>query len=253
MGVDEEAVPDVRRTAIAMFAAQGSPELFRQRQAEFATVAVSQVHERRARPREDFLTQLVSMEVEGRRLDDDDYVVLLAAFLGAGHHSTTSAIASLIFRVFSDPTMADSLRADPQRITAAIEETLRLHPPFFGFFRRTKRPVSVADVPMPQGADVYMGWAAANRDSQKFAAPTEFKLDRGVNQHLTFGFGIHTCPGAAVARMELRVVLEELLRRLPDLRVAIDKPSYQFGGGDYCFIPSLPVTFTSGPAESPKP
>ncbi len=249
MGVDEEFVGDVRRTALAMFAAQGNPEEFGRRQAEFASVTVSQVHDRRAQPREDFLTQLASMEVEGRALDDNDYVVLLSAFLGAGHHSTTSAMASLIYEVFSRPAVRDQLRADPTKIVPAVEEALRLHPPFFGFFRRTTRPVSLAGVDIPQGCDVYMGWAAGNRDASVFAEPTTFRLDRGVNKHLSFGFGIHTCPGAAIARMEMKVVLDELFRRLPDLRVATDAPTYHFGGGDYCFIPSLPVTFTPGRRE----
>jgi cytochrome P450 len=88
--VDPNKVVDVRRTAIAMFAAQGDPELFGKRQAEFAQVTVSEIHARKAEPRDDFLTYLAGIEVEGRKLDDDDFVVLLAAFLGAGHHSTTS-------------------------------------------------------------------------------------------------------------------------------------------------------------------
>jgi cytochrome P450 len=249
MGVDETHVPDVRRTALAMFAAQGNPAEFGRRQAEFAAVTVSQVHDRRVNPRDDFLTHLVTLEVDGRRLDDDDYVVLLSAFLGAGHHSTTSAMASLLYEVFSKPVVREALRNDPSKIVAAVEETLRLHPPFFGFFRRATRPVAVAGVDIPQGCDVYMGWAAANRDSKAFVTPNEFRLDRGVNRHLTFGFGIHTCPGAAIARMEMKVLLEEIFRRLPDLQVAIGEPAYQFGGGDYSFIPSLPVTFTPGRRE----
>jgi hypothetical protein len=90
----------------------------------------------------------------------------------------------------------------------------------------------------------YLSWAAANRDPTLFADPLEFRLDRRSNPHLSFGAGIHACPGTALARMELRVLLEELLRRLPDLRVETRNPAYQFGGGDYVFIPSLNVSFT---------
>ena len=96
VGIDDALVPEVRKTALAMFAAQGDPEEFARKQAAFAEVTVPEVHDRRVRPRNDFLTHLATAEVEGRRLDDNDYVVLLAAFLGAGHHSTTSAMASLI-------------------------------------------------------------------------------------------------------------------------------------------------------------
>jgi len=251
VGVDEALVPKVRKAALAMFAAQGNPEEFGKKQAEFGAVTVSEVHARQANPRDDYLTRLAGMEVEGRRLDDNDYVVLLAAFLGAGHHSTTSAMASLIYEVFSKPEIRDALKADPGRIPVAVEEVLRLRPPFFGFYRRTTKSTTVAGTEIPAGCDVYMGWAAANRDPKVFDSPTEFRIDRPSSRHMSFGFGLHTCPGATLARMELRVLLEELLRRIPDLKVATDKPLYQFGGGDYSFMAALPVTFTPGKPERP--
>lgn len=249
VGIDETLVPRVRETALAMFAAQGNPREFALRQADFAAVTVSEVRDRQKKPRDDYLSRLAAMQVEGRALDDDDYVVLLAAFLGAGHHSTTSAMASLVHEIFSRPEVRDLLLADPGKITVAVEEVLRLRPPFFGFFRRVTRPVTLSDTSLAPGQDVYVGWAAANRDPQMFETPAEFRLDRTSNRHMTFGFGIHTCPGASLARMELRVALEELLRRIPDLRPTRSAPEYRFGGGDYSFIDSLPVTFTPGPRE----
>jgi cytochrome P450 len=249
VGIDDGLVPAVRRAAIEMFAAQGNPDEFGRKQAAFAAVAVAEIRDRRVHPREDYLTRLAHTEVEGRRLDDDDFVVLLAAFLGAGHHSTTSAMSSLINEVFSRPAVRDSLRSEPGNIPLAVEETLRLRPPFFGFFRRTTTPVSISGTDIPPGCDVYVGWAAANRDPGVFEVPADFKLRRPQNRHLTFGYGIHSCPGAALARMELRVLLEELLRRTPDLKVQTDTPDYQFGGGDYSFLPSLEVSFTAGLRE----
>ena len=248
VGIDDALVPKIRDAALAMFAAQGNPEEFRRRQAAFAELTVSEVHARRKHPREDYLSRLAAVEVEGRHLDDNDYVVLMAAFLGAGHHSTTSAMSSLVNEVFSKPQIRDALKSDPSKHITAIEETLRLRPPFFGFFRRATQAVTVAGIGIPAQADVYMSWAAANRDPTMFESPTEFKLSRDPNRHLSFGFGIHTCPGAALARMELRVLLEELFRRVPDLRVQVEHPEYQFGGGDYAFMARLPVTFTPGTA-----
>lgn len=250
MGIHEASkVADVRRTAIAMFAAMGDPEAFGKRQAEFGAVAVSEIHARQENPRDDFLTYLAGIEVEGRKLDDDDYVVLLAAFLGAGHHSTTSAMASMIYEVFSRPELRDELRADPGKIPKAIEEVLRLHPPFFGFFRRTTKDVEVQGVKMPRGQDVYVGWAAANRDPQMFDNPASLDIDRPNPRHMSFGFGIHNCPGAPLARMELRLLAEELLEILPDLELVGRAPEYAFGGGDYAFIPELRVRFK--PREMP--
>lgn len=244
VGIDEDRVPAIREAAVAMFAAQGDPEEFGRRQAAFAALTVTQVHERRAHPRNDFLTGLADIEVEGRSLDDNDYVVLLAAFLGAGHHSTTSALTSMINEVFSRPDLPPLLRSEPDKIEIAIEETLRLRPPFFGFFRRATKPMEVSGIAIDAGQDVYMGWAAANRDPDMFARPAEFRLDRESYRHFSFGFGIHICPGAPLARMEMRVVLEELLATFPDLRVEDPVAEYQFGGGDYAFLPELNVTFS---------
>ena len=132
VGIDDALVPAVRKGAIEMFAAQGNPDEFARKQAAFAAITVTEIHERRARPRNDYLTRLADAQIEGRRLEDDDFVVLLAAFLGAGHHSTTSAMASLINEVFSRPTVRDTVRNDPGKIPLAVEETLRL---FFWIFQ----------------------------------------------------------------------------------------------------------------------
>lgn len=252
MGIDEDLVPAIRRAAIDMFAAQGDPELFGDRQAAFGALTVTELHERRQRPRDDYLTSLVGLEVDGRMLDDDDYVVLFSAFLGAGHHSTTSAMASLIWAVFSDPAVRDRLQADRSLIGKAIEETLRLYPPFYGFFRRTTCPVEVNGVAIGAGEDVYMGWAAANRDPAQFDRPGHFDIDRASTRHMAFGFGIHTCPGAALARIELKVLLEELLDGLPDLVIDGPVPPFAFGGGDYCYLPALPIRFAPKTIEASR-
>jgi cytochrome P450 len=246
VGVDDALVPQIRQTAIEMFAVMHDPDEFGRKQAVFAELTVSQVHARRVQPRDDYLTQVANLEIEGRRLDDNDLVVLMAAFLGAGHHSTTSAMTSLVYEVFKHPVVRDELQREPGKIITAVEEALRLHPPFFGFFRRTTRAVTVAGTDIPAGCDVYMGWAAANRDPKVFDHPADFRVDRSNNRHLSFGFGVHTCPGAGLARMELRVLLEQLLKRLPDIRIETEHPTYQFGGGDYNFIAALPVSFTPG-------
>jgi cytochrome P450 len=248
VGIDDALVPRVRAAALAMFAAQGDPAAFGMRQADFAAVTLPEVHDRRAHPRDDYLSQLATMQVEGRDLEDEDYVVLLAAFLGAGHHSTTSAMGSLIYEVFSRPEIRDELQRNPAKIPVAAEEALRLRPPFFGFFRRATSDAAIGETQIAAGGDVYMGWAAANRDPTMFPEPAVFRLDRSPNRHLSFGTGIHMCPGAPLARLELKVVLQELLRRLPDLRIEGGTPTYQFGGGDYAFIESLPAVFGAHPA-----
>lgn len=247
VGIDDDMVASVRDSAIEMFAAQGDPLLFPKRAAAFAALAVGEVRRRRQDPREDYLTYMSAVTVEGNVLDDDGIFAILVGFLGAGHHSTTSALSSLIFEVFSRKDVHEKIAADPDKmIPIAVEETLRLRPPFFGFFRRAVEETTVGGVTMPAGSDVYLGWASANRDPSVFDRPHQFALDRGRNRHLTFGSGIHTCPGAPLARLELRIALEELLLRIPDLEITIEEPDYEFAGGDYVGMKNLPVRFTPG-------
>jgi cytochrome P450 len=245
VGIDDQLVPEVRDSAIAMFAAQGDPDTFAQAMGAFAEIALREVHGRQAAPREDYLTYLTTATVEGEPLDASGYISALTGFLGAGHHTTTSGISSLIYEVFSRPDVRRRLLAEPELTSVAVEEALRLRPPFFGFFRRATTDSAIAGVAIPEGGDVYLGWAAANRDPSVFDCPSEFSLRRGRNRHLSFGAGIHTCPGALLARMELRVCLEQLLLRIPDLVLEIDEPTYVFSGGDYAHITRLPARFTA--------
>ena len=248
VGVEEEMVPIVREKAIEMFAAMGEPEEFARRMGEFGAIAIGEIEKCVREPRDDYLTYLSTVEVEDRELGPEDYVVLLGAFLGAGHHSTTSAMSSAIYEVFGDEELKRKLSEDPGLIPAAVEEALRLHPPFYGFFRRATEDTEVKGVEIQEGDDVYMAWASANRDPDAFPDPEKLRLDRERVRHMSFGFGIHTCPGAPLARLELRVALEELLRRIPDLRIEIDEPRYEFGGGEYAFPVELPVSFAPRPA-----
>lgn len=244
VGVKEENVVEIREKAMAFMAAGADPDEFMRRLNVFAEVAIGEFHEREREPRDDYLTYITTVEVEGRELNDEDYLGMVTSFLGAGHHSTTAAMSSLIYEVFSHAEVRDRLLEEPKAIPTAVEETLRIHPPFWGFFRRATEDAEVAGVEIPAGSDVYLGWASANRDPERFPNPTEFRVDRRPNRHLTFGFGVHACPGSSLARMELRVVMEQLLKRLPDLEIAVEEPKYVFqSGGDYAHIIELPVTF----------
>ncbi|MBY6685593.1 cytochrome P450 [Rhodococcus sp. BP-288] len=243
MGIDDELVPEVRDRAVAMLGALGDPAEFPAKLQRFAEISLTEIGKRKEAPRDDFLTYLTTAKVDGELVDDEGYIAVLTGFLGAGHHTTTSGISSLVLEVFGRPDVRAQLLADPSLVPIAVEEALRLRPPFFGFFRRATVDSSVAGVDIAAGDDVYLGWAAANRDPSMFECPSEFRLDRGRNRHLTFGSGLHTCPGAPLARMELRVCLEELLRRVPDLELDTRSSEYLFAGGDYASVTTLPARF----------
>ena len=242
---DRERALLAREIALEVMASFGDADASARARERYVGFCMEEIDDRRRHPREDFLTRLGTAEVApGRMLADDEIVSLLTGFLVAGHHTTSSLLAGVFQRVAADPELRDGLIADPTLISAAIEETLRLDTPLHGFFRRTTSATTFADVPIASGSEVMLNYAAANRDPAVFGCPEDFDLGRKPNPHLAFGFGIHSCPGSQLARLEARVVLEELLRRLPDLTADEEPVEIDWLGANLALIPRVPVTFT---------
>jgi cytochrome P450 len=153
-------------------------------------------------------------------------------------------MTSLLWEVLRAPAVKQRLIDDRSLIPAAIEESMRLHTPFFGLYRTVTKDVTVGGVEIPAGSAVLLMWAAANRDPKVFPNPDEFDLDReiGRNRLMTFGFGIHACMGQPLARMEMQVALQELLSRLPAVElVDAGAVKHEFAGMETCLIKSLPA------------
>ena len=216
-----------------------------QAMARFEVFCAEEVNARRAAPRHDFITRLAVEEVEpGRCLTDPEIVNFLVGFFTAGHHTTASVMASLLEEIARDPVLRDQLAADPSLIPRAAEEAVRLHTPLHGFFRQTTTSRDVADTEIPAGSEVMLNYSAANRDPNVFEDPHDFRLDRSPNPHVGFGFGIHTCVGSQLGRLEVRIVIEQLLARLPDIVHTGEAIAarWEFGNGE--ILESVPVTFT---------
>ncbi|QHG85537.1 cytochrome P450 (plasmid) [Rhodococcus rhodochrous] len=215
---------------------------------DFAAFGYQEVRARVEDPRDDFLTALSHARLNGEPLDALQIGQIMNSFLIAGHGTSVAAMASLFYEVLTRPEVRRRLADDAELIPSAVEENLRLHPPFFGLYRRATRDVELGGVTVPEGSYLQACWAGANRDPKVYDNPNEFDLDRKFgrkNRHLTFGFGIHACPGAPTARMELRLALEEVLRRLPDIRLSDpDAVEYQFLGTETSAIVTLPAEFT---------
>jgi cytochrome P450 len=180
---------------------------------------VDAVEERRRRPTDDLLGALVAANDSS---DDPLSVVEVAGLpldlMVAGHVTVTRAIGSTLARVFDDLGLRDDL-LDAAAAPKAIEEILRLESPAQGLFRRTTQEVAIGGAVIPAGARVMAHFASANRDDTVFAEPEAYCPGRGeIAKHLAFGKGIHFCIGAPLARVELRIALPMLLRRLPGLR-----------------------------------
>jgi cytochrome P450 len=208
---------------------------------------IAEVLSRREHPKDDYLTWLANAEIDGKPVGPMEIGPVMASMLVAGHETSVNGLAGVLFEVLRRPGIRDRLIADPGLIRAAVDEGMRLHTPFYGFYRRALEDVEISGVPIPAGSDVLLCWAAANRDPSVYPDPGEFRLDRqnGRNRHLAFGWGIHACPGQAAAQMEMRVAVAELLRRLPDIEIVEpEKVRFTFTGGESCAIPELPTRFT---------
>ncbi|HET6736276.1 cytochrome P450 [Mycobacterium sp.] len=248
IGFDREKRHTVRELTLRVVADFEDPEKGPKAFMDFAMFGAGEVMARAENPRDDFLTDLAHAELDGKPLGPLEIGQIMNSFLIAGHGTSVAAMSSLLYEVLSRPDVLAQIQENPDLIPSAVEETLRLHTPFYGLYKRATRDVALGGVVVPKDSYIQACWAAANRDPKVYDDPAEFHLDRKFgrkNRHLTFGFGLHSCPGAPTARMELRVAMEELLRRLPDIRlVGPAAVNYEFGGTETAAIPSLPATFS---------
>jgi erythromycin 12 hydroxylase len=190
---------------------------------------------RRADPGSDLMSALVTAEVDGRQLDDEEATNFSMLLLLAGHITTTLLLGNAVRTFDENPGVWDELRADPGLIPPAIEEVLRLRTPFTQIGRATTRDVERHGVTIPANVVVTPWLLAASRDPRVHRDPDRFDLGRGLGggNQLAFGHGIHFCLGAPLARLEGRVALQELTGRFRELRVDHDAVAAMGGMGGY--------------------
>ncbi|WP_198653421.1 cytochrome P450 [Actinocorallia populi] len=201
---------------------------------------VGYIEDRRRNPREDVLTAMAQATFPDGSLPEVMDVVRVAANLySAGQETTVRLISSAIQILADNPGIQKRLREQPELIGNFIEETLRTESPIKGDFRLSKVPVTVGGVDLPAGTTVMLMNGAANRDPKHFEDPDTFDLDRkNARHHIAFGRGIHTCPGAPLARAEAKVCLERLLARTTDIRVS-EKAHGPAGARDFQYLPTF--------------
>jgi cytochrome P450 family 150 subfamily A5 len=184
---------------------------------------------RREQPGDDMVSNLVAARTAGGEgLDDPTVLGLLMLFLGGGQETTGKAITSGLRLLGERPALQRRLRAVPDRLPEFIEEVLRFEPPVRGIFRIATRDTTIGGVDVPEGSFVQLMWASGNRDESAFDDPDAFDPERYAGDRrpprpvLTFGHGIHLCPGAHLARLQIRVAFEELFGRFSWIRLADD-------------------------------
>jgi cytochrome P450 len=171
-------------------------------------------------PRADVTTALLAARRDGEPLPEDLIVGSVRQLLVAGHVGPALVLASIVRHLAGDPALLDDLRAHPDRRDTAIEEFLRLYAPNEGFARTTTRPVELGGQAVAEGDRVVLLFPSANRDESVFPEPDRFVPDRRPNRHLAFGNGPHKCLGERLARLELRIGLDELLARCATIELA---------------------------------
>lgn len=179
------------------------------------------IEDRRREPRGDVLSDLAAALYPDGSTPEVVDVVRTATFLfGAGQETTAKLLGAALQILCERPDLQQALRDDRKLIPAFIEETLRMESPVKTTFRLARRSTCVGGVDIPAGTTVMVAPGAINRDPRRFEDPHEFRLDRGnVREQIAFARGVHTCPGAPLARVEGRVSLERILDRMGDIRI----------------------------------
>jgi len=219
---------------------------------ELQNYIIRYIEDREKNPREDMISDIVHA-----RLDDDEnptlsrqeQIATIRAFVIAGNDTTASAIVNVLLVLATEPGLADRLypQVDNDRVmNRFVEEVLRIQPPVHGLFRTAMKDTNLGGTDIPAGAQLCVMYASANDDDAKFPEPRRLDIERSnVGTHLTFGSGIHKCVGLSLARMEIKVAAQEIIRRLDNIRLAMPVE-------ELAYLPTLatqtierlPLTFT---------
>ncbi|HEY4947149.1 MAG TPA: cytochrome P450 [Acidimicrobiales bacterium] len=220
LGLPRSDFPVFQRWAIEITSVASSWERGVAASAALRDYFAAVLAERRLRPADDLISDLLVAEVDGRRLDDEEIYSFLRLLLPAGVETTYRASGNLLYGLLTNPDQLRAVMDDRSLVPAAFEESIRWEPPVTVILRRATRATELAGVPVDEGADVGLLLGSANRDERKFADPDRFDIFRASRQSVGFGFGVHVCLGMHLARMEARVAVNTLFDRLPDMHLA---------------------------------
>jgi cytochrome P450 len=198
---------------------------------------------KRRAPGDDMVSLLCTETVQGRPLTDTEILDYCIILMPAGFETTASSLAYMLLLIAERPELQQTLRDHPELIPSAVEEFMRFVTPTRSHTRTVKADVTVEGQLLKAGDRVHLNWVGANHDPAVFDRPDEIQIERQPNRHMSFGFGSHTCVGIHMARAEMKVALEEVLRTMDDIRVSdpdqiVEHPGSTWGIGN------LPVVFT---------
>jgi cholest-4-en-3-one 26-monooxygenase len=204
--------PDMNPEGVESVMEKDVPEMFERCGALIAA--------RREHPTDDLTSVLVHAEVDGQRLEEHEIVMGFFLLMAAGNDSTKATYCSAMRALMEHPEERQRLLDDPSLVPSAVEEALRMFPAFSHFARTVTKDTEIAGQPVREGDKVVMWYVASNRDEALFEEPERFDAGREPNEHQAFGAGgRHFCLGTALARLELNILLEETLKRYPDMEM----------------------------------
>jgi cytochrome P450 len=204
------------------------------------------VEDRRDNPRVDLISDLVHAEIDGHQLTDEKIYGFLRLLLPAGAETTYRVMGNALVALLTHPDTMTRVLADRSLLPAVIEETLRWETSVTQVSRVAATDTEIGGGPVEAGAPVSVITGSANRDEARYEAPDEWRIDRPPQNHLAFGTGQHQCLGMHLARLELRVGLDEILTRLPNLRLDPDAAPPVIQGFAFRGPDAIPVLFDSG-------
>ena len=254
LGIGPEDRPDLLRWSDDLMRGQGTedPVLLEKMITAFAeyTVYMSEVIEsRRSTGKDDDLVGiLVHAGQDGAGLDDDSLIHETLLILIGGDETTRHVVSGGIEALMANPDQIARLVDDRSLVPSAVEEMLRWVTPIKNMARQTTRDIEIRGVTIPEGEKLLLLYPSANRDEEIFEDPDRFDITRSPNDHIAFGFGTHFCLGNQLARLELRVMLNRLLDRLPDLHRSEAGPLDYRDANFVSGLESLPISFTPSPS-----
>ena len=251
LGMPEEDFETLLRWSEDMLAATSataSPELQQRAQQagiEYATYALEAIAARRQKPTDDLLSTLVHAEIDGHSLNEEALIHESLLILVGGDETTRHVITEGTLALMENPDQRQKLIDDPGRIPTAVEELLRWVSPIKNMNRTATADSELRGEKVREGDRLLLLYPSGNRDEHVYELPNELDVERSPNPHVAFGgYGTHHCLGASLARLELRIMFEELTRRLPDLELASDQPLPQRASNFITGIEAMPVRFT---------
>ena len=223
---DHEKIKDWSdEITLFIFGAIGVPDRRQRAQramSELADYLQIIIAERRREPQNDLISALIAAQEQNDTLSDEEIVATCSLVLFGGHETTTNLISSSTHALLRNPAQLEKLRNDPSLITTAVEEFLRYDGPSKAMVRIALEDFELRGKQIKKGQRLLLMQSAANHDPERFTDPDALDITRQPNPHVAFGYGIHFCLGAPLARIETAVTINTILRRLPNLRLDID-------------------------------